>query len=104
MSDTKPLSRRAFGALAAAAPVAAIAQQQTANPGNAPNPNTAAQIEQQQRRPPRPPDVQPFDLPVEFKRADIALKAEPFPMTQVQVTGGVYKEAEEWNRGYLNRL
>jgi DUF1680 family protein len=104
MSDTQRLSRRAFGALAAAAPVAAIAQQQTANPGNAPNPNTAAQIERQQRRPPRPPDVQPFDLPVAFKRADIALKAEPFPMKQVQVTGGAYKDAEEWNRGYLNRL
>jgi uncharacterized protein len=101
MSDTKRLSRRAFGALAAAAP-AAFAQQQTANPGNAPNPNTAIQM--QQRRPPRKPDVPPFDLPVEFHRADIALKAEPFPMRQVQVTGGVYKEAEEWNRGYLNRL
>ena len=50
MSDTKRLSRRAFGALAAAAPVAAIAQQQTANPGNAPNPNTAAQRNNDGRR------------------------------------------------------
>ncbi len=98
--SSKHLSRRAFSTLAAAAP-AAIAQQQT---GNAPNPNTAIQQEQQQRRPPRPADVPPFDLPVEFHRADVAPRAEPFPMKQVQVTGGVYKEAEQWNRGYLNRL
>ena len=99
MSDPVRLSRRAFGALAAAVP-AALAQQ-TANPAT-PNPNAAAP----QRRAPqqRPPDVQPFDLPVEFKRADIALKAEPFPMKNVKVTGGVYKNAEEWNRDYLNRL
>jgi DUF1680 family protein len=101
--STKRLSRRVFGALAAAAP-AALAQQQTANPGNAPNPNTAVQQEQQRQRPPRPPDVQPFDLPVTFQRADVALKAEPFPMRQVRVTGGVYKDIEQWNRGYLNRL
>jgi DUF1680 family protein len=102
--SSKRLSRRMFGALAAATP-AALAQQQTGNPAGAPNPNTAIQQEQQQRRAPqRPPDVQPFDLPVQFQRADVALKIEPFPMRQVQVTGGVYKDAAEWNRGYLNRL
>lgn len=99
MSNTSHLSRRTFGALAAAAP-AALAQQQT---GNAPNPNTAIQQERQMRRQ-RPPDVPPFDLPIEFKRADVALKVEPFPLKQVKVTGGIYKEAEEWNRGYLGRL
>jgi DUF1680 family protein len=101
MSSTKRLSRRAFGAFAAAAP-AALAQQQTANPGNAPNPNTA--IQQEQRRPERPPDVLPFDRPVDYHRADVAPAVEPFPMRQVKVTGGVYKDAEEWNRGYLQRL
>ncbi len=105
MSDTKRLSRRAFGALAAAAPAAAFVQQSAQQQsGNAPNPNTAAQMEQQMRRPPRPADVPPFDLPIEFHRADLPLKAEPFPMGQVKVTGGIYKDAEEWNRGYLSRL
>src|SRR5579885_711926 len=101
MSQKNHLSRRNFGALIAAtgAAVPALAQQQT---GNAPNPNTAVQLER--RRPERPPDVPPFDLPVEFTRADVPLKAEPFPMKQVKVTGGIYKEAEEWNRGYMNRL
>ena len=93
MSTPQRFSRRAFSALAAAAPAAAFAQQQTANPGNAPNPNTAIQQEQQRQRPQRPPDVEPFDLPVEFHRADVAAKVEPFPMKQVQVTGGIYKEA-----------
>ncbi len=104
MSTPQRFSRRAFSALAAAAPAAAFAQQQTANPGNAPNPNTAIQQEQQRQRPQRPPDVEPFDLPVEFHRADVAPRVEPFPMKQIQVTGGIYKEAAEWNRGYLNRL
>ncbi|MGA3236863.1 MAG: beta-L-arabinofuranosidase domain-containing protein [Bryobacteraceae bacterium] len=109
MSDAKRLSRRNFGALLAAttaapAVLAEQAQQQTASPGNAPNPNTAVQQEQQMRRPQRPADVQPFDLPVEFSRADVPLKLEPFPLKQVKVTGGLYKEAEEWNREYMNRL
>ena len=97
MSDTKRLSRRAFGALAAAAPVAAIAQQQTANPGNAPNPNTAAQIEQQQRRPPRPPDVQPFDLPVDFPTGiDRVEKTEDvfgitIPRADIKVSGANFE-------------
>src|ERR1700683_1695670 len=109
MNDAKRLSRRNFGALLAAttaapAVLAEQAQPQAANPGGAPTPNTAGQQEQQMRRPQRPADVQPFDLPVEFLRADAPLKLEPFPLKQVKVTGGLYKEAEEWNRGYMNRL
>ena len=98
------LSRRGFGAIlasgAAAAPVMLAQEQQTAG---APNPNTAIQQEQQRGRQ-RPADVPPFDLPVEFARADQPAKAEPFPMKQVKVTGGVYKEVAEWNCGYMNRL
>src|ERR1700722_15941824 len=107
MSDAKRLSRRNFSAILAAttavpAARAEQAQQQPANPGNAPNPNTA--VQQEQRRPPRPPDIQPFDLPVEFSRADVPLRVEPFPLQQVKVTDGIYKDAAEWNRGYMNRL
>ncbi len=93
------LSRRGFGAILAASGAAApavLAQQ-------APNPSTAIQQEQQARRQ-RPADVPPFDLPIEFARADQAAMAEPFPMKQVKVTGGVYKDAAEWNRGYMHRL
>ena len=94
------VTRRGFGAVLAASG-AALAQQQT----GAPNPNTAIQQEQQARgRGQRPADVPPFDLPIEFTRADQPLMAEPFPMKQVKVTGGIYKDAADWNRGYMNRL
>ena len=83
MSDAKRLSRRNFGALLAAttavpAVLAEQVQPQTANPGNAPNPNTAAQQEQQMRRPQRPADVLPFDLPVEFARSAFRSSASSF--------------------------
>jgi len=98
------LSRRGFGAILAASGAAApvvLAQQAPAT--GAPNPNTAIQQGQQARRQ-RPADVPPFDLPIEFARADRAAMAEPFPLKQVKVTGGVYKDAAEWNRGYMHRL
>ena len=51
-----------------------------------------------------PPEIEPFAGPIEFTRKDVPAKVQPFDMTQVRVTGGVYKEAEEWNRGYMKRL
>ncbi len=105
MSDAQHLSRRKFGAVIAAttAVPAVLAQQQTANPGNAPNPNTTVQQQQAARRGPRP-DVLPFDGPIEFRREDVALHVQPFSMQQVRVTGGIYKDAQDWNRGYMSRL
>jgi len=98
-NNFRKLSRRGFGAVLAASG-AALAQQQSA-----PNPNTAVQQEQQARRQyQRPPDVPPFDLPIAFKRADQPLAAESFSMSQVKVTGGIYKDAADWNRGYMSRL
>jgi DUF1680 family protein len=85
-------SRRGFVALAAAAPLAA---QQTP---------PAETVNQQPRRQGPPPDVPPFEKPLEFTRKDTTPKVEPFPLTQVRVTGGVYKDAQEWNRGYMARL
>lgn len=84
-------TRRSFVALAAAAPVAA---QQT----------TTAAPQAQPRRQGPPPEVPPFDATLEFRRKDVAAKVEPFPLTQVRVTGGIYKDAQEWNRGYMQRL
>jgi DUF1680 family protein len=94
------LSRRAFaGAIASAGAAATLtAQQQPAAPAN---PNTSAP---QQRRNGPPPEVEPFAAPIEFTRRDMTPKVKPFPMTQVRVTGGVFKEAEDANRGYMSRL
>jgi uncharacterized protein len=87
------LSRRRFGALmtaAAAAPELA-AQSAAAQP---PVP----------RRPGPPPEVPPFEGKLEFQRRDVPPKVQPFPMTQVRLLPGIYKDAQEWNRGYLQRL
>src|ERR1051326_1729995 len=96
-----PLSRRTFGAaIAGAGTAATLAAQQPAAP---PNPNTTVQQEQQRRMGP-PPEVEPFAGPIGFNRKDVPVKVQPFAMTQVRVTGGIYKDAEEWNRGDRNRL
>jgi DUF1680 family protein len=106
MNDSaKPnqLSRRGFGGLmaAAGAAVPAALAQQTTTPAAAPNPNTS--VQQEHRRGPRP-EVPPFGEVIEFQRADVKLKLEPFPMSQVRVTGGPLKDAQQWNRGYMSRL
>jgi uncharacterized protein len=99
--DTSRLSRRSFaGTIAGAGAAATLAAQQPAAP---PSPNTSVQ-QQQQRRSGLPPEVEPFAAPIEFTRHDVAPKVKPFAMTQVRVTGGVCKEAEQWDRGYMNRL
>src|SRR5580698_5718460 len=85
------LTRRTFGSLAAAAPVA-LAQQ--------PAPQPAAP---EQRRG-TPPEVPPFDAPLEFSRKDVSPKVRPFAMTQVRLLDGPFKDAQESNRGYMSRL
>lgn len=67
-------------------------------PAGPPNPNTS-----QQRRG-TVPETPPFEETITFTRKDVAPKVEPFPMTQVRVMGGLYKQAEEWNHGYMDRL
>jgi len=90
------VTRRMFTATAAAAP-AALAQQ-PATPAPAPNPNTADQ------RRGTAPYVPPFEGPIEFRRSDVAPKAQPFAMSQVRLHGGLFANATEWNRGYMARL
>jgi hypothetical protein len=97
------LHRRGFtGLLAGAAAAAPMleAQQTTipAQPAGPPNPNTA------QRRFGPPPEVPPFEAPIEFTRADVTPRALPFAMGQVKLLPSAYSEAAEWNRGYMNRL
>jgi len=84
------LSRRSFTAALAAAPVLAAQE--------APAPVAT---------PPRrglPPETPPFGETLTLARQDVAAKVQPFPMTHVRVTGGIYKDAQEWNRGYIERL
>jgi len=50
------------------------------------------------------PEIAPFQEPLAFAKNAVPAKVEPFPMTQVRVLTGVYRDAQEWNRGYLNRL
>ena len=90
------LTRRTFTALAAASP-AALAQ----NPA-APTQNAAPATAPQGRG--RPPEVPPFQAPLEFARKDVAPKAEPFPMTQVRLLPSAFRDAQEWNRGFMSRL
>jgi hypothetical protein len=85
------LSRRAFsGAIAGAGAAATLAGQQPP----AASPNTNNPVLDYRRNGP-PPEVEPFAAPIEFKRHDVTLKAQPFAMNQVRVTGGIYKDAEE---------
>jgi DUF1680 family protein len=104
-----PVTRRNFAAAltgaAAAAPWLAAGRQPTApaSPAAAPYPNATVQAVEPRRRGSRP-EAAPFDGPIEFSGTAVALKAEPFPMTQVRVTGGIYKDAADWNRGYMSRL
>ena len=67
-------------------------------PTAAPNPNTS-----QQRRGTMD-EIPPFKETLTFTRSNVAPKVQPFPMTQVRVLGGPYKQAQDWNRGYMQRL
>jgi hypothetical protein len=61
-----------------------------------------------QQPPPRrsgpPPEVPPFQAPIEFTRKDVPARVHPFPMTQVKLLPGLFADAAEWNRGYIERL
>lgn len=111
----KGIDRRSFAALVTGAGLVTsslVAQQvehepagqrpapppQNKPPAGAPNPNTS-----QQRRGTLP-EMPPFQETITFTRSDVTPKVEPFPMMQVRVLGGLYKDAEEWNRGYMQRL
>lgn len=101
-ASLRRISRRGFTALFAAAPVTIAQQQQaplqTTPPAEAPNANTS-----QQRRG-TIPEVPPFQEPLSFTRQPVSPRVQPFPMSQVRVLSGPYKEAAEWNRGYMQRL
>lgn len=100
------IGRRKFGAMLAGAGVLApgiLAQQSPPPPQNepsraAPNPNTSHQ------RRGTMPEIPPFQGTITFTRVDVSPRVRPFAMTEVRVLGGPYRDAQEWNRGYLHRL
>ena len=99
--NNTPINRRRFGGILAATGAAAstLAAQ---DDQTRPNPNRPAPGNW---RRPMVPDTPAFEAPIEFKRQDVALKAEPFKMGQVKLLpGSVYHDAHEWNRGYMSRL
>jgi DUF1680 family protein len=76
------LSRRTFGGLLALSTTA---------------------VAQEQRRG-TIPDVAPFQETLTFTRKDATARVRPFAMTEVRLLDGPFKDAEEWNRGYMKRL
>jgi DUF1680 family protein len=50
------------------------------------------------------PEMPPFGETITFTRSDIAPKLQPFAMTEVRVLGGAYKQAQDWDFGYMQRL
>src|SRR5260370_16298616 len=90
------LSRRSFGAILAAAGPAAAGLDAQQNP-------TAAAPGNFRR--PLAPETPAFEGTLEFTRQNVAPRAEPFPMAQVRLLpNSVYHDAQEWNRGYMERL
>jgi uncharacterized protein len=94
------LSRRTFGALLAAtgpAAAALAAQQSTPTTPGPPAPGNF--------RRPLAPETPAFEGTLEFSRRKVTSRAEPFSMPQVRLLpGSVYHDAQEWNRGYMERL
>jgi uncharacterized protein len=102
MSDNKTvnrLSRREFGGLVATgAALPMLVAPQNPSPARQPDGTPPPQ-----RR--LVPEAPPFDARLEFALKSVALRVEPFPMTQVRLLPkSVYHDAQEWNRGYMARL
>jgi len=97
------ITRRGFGAMVAAVPALAqppAAPQQTP-PVGIPDPNTSVTPAM---RGGTIAVIPPFQGSIEFTRKDVALKARPFPMTQVRLLPGIFHDAQDWNQGYMSRL
>jgi hypothetical protein len=100
MNNKPKLTRRLFAAAVAGAP-ALIAQTPTAS--QATPAGGAAQVPTGPRRA-QQPEPAPFAEPLSFARNDAALRATPFPMTQVRLLAGPCKQAADANRAYMMRI
>ena len=99
-SSRSKLSRRqaALSLIAGAAATPLLAGQA------APNPNAAPQNTSTPKHRGLPPETPPFGEMIEFVRQNAPKKVQPFAMTEVRVTGGPFKQAEELDLAYMKRL
>ncbi|HWB85833.1 MAG TPA: beta-L-arabinofuranosidase domain-containing protein [Bryobacteraceae bacterium] len=102
-TESKNFSRRGFAAavvsgLAAPALMAQQSTQAPATPAPPPSPNTSTQ------RRGTVEEVAPFPEELTFTRQDLPLKVQPFPMTQVRLLPSIFLDAQDWDRGYMQRL
>lgn len=104
--DKASLSRRNFGAvLVAGGIMPALSAQEDPQHQAGAKPAPERQAGAGNFRRPLVPDTPPFEGTLQFKRNDVTLSVEPFPMSQVRLSpGSIFFEAEEWNRGYMSRL
>ena len=95
------LTRRRFGVLIAVGAASAPLVTQDVQQPNAASTRLAPGSFQR----PLVPDTPAFDGPLEFTRAHVAPKVQPFPMSQVRLLpNNLYFDSQEWNRGYMARL
>jgi uncharacterized protein len=99
LRESGRLSRRQFAALAAAgsASGALLAQ---AIPQNTAVQDTAPPPPREETQ----PQSVPFQEQLSFTRKDAPARVQPFPLTQVRLTAGPFQDAQEANRGVLQRL
>ena len=95
-NQMKRMNRRGFAGLLAAGTAAA---QQA---GGQEPPQTAALLEAP--RVGTEVEILPFQMPLKFSRKPATPKVQPFPLSAVRLLDGAFRQAQEWNRGYLNRL
>ena len=88
-SKSKGMTRRGFAAaLALTGPSAKLLAQEETN-GTSPR---------------EPQEIRPFQETPAFTHKEAPTKVQPFPMTAVRLGPGQFRDAQEWNRGVLNRL
>jgi DUF1680 family protein len=99
-SSRNKLSRRqAALSLLAGTAAAPLLASQIATDANASPQNTSAP-----RRRESPPETPPFGQAIEFERKEAPRKVNAFALSEVRITGGPCKEAQELNLAYLKRL
>ncbi len=63
-----------------------------------------AQEDTNSASPRQPQEISPFQETLAFTRKEAPPKVQPFPMTAVRLAPGPFHDAQEWNRGVLQRL
>ncbi len=99
----KNIHRRSFVATVASLTGAGSLPGQQANPPT-PNANASPQNTGTAGARGTPPEVPPFGDTIEFTRKPAAAKVQTFPMRQVRLLPGTFKQCEDANLGYMKRL